>query len=96
MALCKNCIHFKKESIELGLPNDPFNTWINYAGTIVENPSETAYDFAPCANPLTTIEIVVRAAATDWFFNNENYTNTFLDTLVVGQEDDCPNFEAIP
>ena len=94
MALCKNCIHFVKETIEIEPSGTIQNTWINYAGTIEENPTEVAYDFSPCKNPLTNIEIVVRAAATDWFFDNESYTNLFIGTLVVSQEDNCPNFQA--
>ena len=94
MGICKNCKHFKKETIPFTELDRTYNTWINFANPEIEG--APAYDIAQCDNEATTNDDILRNESTAYFFDDTKYTNTFGNTTVAGENDSCPNFEPIP
>lgn len=94
MGICKNCIHFKKETVAFPELDTTYDTWINFANPAIEG--APAYDIAQCDNELTDNTTIKRDVTTQFFFDDSKYTNTFGDTTVAGENDTCPNFEPIP
>lgn len=94
MGICKNCKHFKKESVTFSDLDATYNTWINFANpAIVDAPK---YDIAQCDNNLTKPKDISRHESTAYFFADKKYTDTFNGLTVAGENDSCPNFEPIP
>jgi hypothetical protein len=94
MGICKNCVHFKKETIAFPELDLTYDTWINFANPEIEG--APAYDIATCDNPETDNTLIERDASTKYFFQTSKYTDTFGETTVAGENDTCPNFTPIP
>lgn len=91
---CKGCIHWKKESQEVGTTGVIQNTWIDVKNP--DDPTAEPHEIATCINPLTTMEIIVRDALTDWFFTQDKYLDIISGEIVVsGEQDSCEFFEPI-
>jgi hypothetical protein len=94
MGICKNCIHFKKETVAFPELDTTYDTWINFANPAIEG--APAYDIAQCDNSKTKPKDISRHESTAYFFNDKKYTDTFNGMTVAGENDSCPNFEPIP
>ena len=92
MSKCLDCIFFVMEDREVDPPGITQSSFISYAGTIEENPPEVSYRFTVCQNEETATDDLTRSELTDWFFGTTKYTDLFIGSIVVSEEDMCTNF----